>query len=249
MAAGFLTRIPLPGRYDEKKMPLAIVCFPIVGIILGAVLGAGAYVADFLLPDLAAGAIVMICYIFLTGGLHLDGLMDTADGLGSWRDREKMLLIMKDSRVGAMGAIAGSSHLILRFALFASLLALPEKAQVWSVFLVFPLFARLDMVFAMVHFPYARTEGLGKPFVAASKLWVGIATAGITVVYAVCIAYLFEAYLVVAVVGFVSLIQGASLAYYIAGKLGGLTGDTYGAIGEVSEDVSVAVALIILHLF
>jgi len=248
MAAGFLTRIPLPGRYDEKKMPLAIVCFPIVGIILGAALGAGAYAADLLLPDLAAGAIVMICYIFLTGGLHLDGLMDTADGLGSWRDREKMLLIMKDSRVGAMGAIAGSSHLILRFALFASLLTMPDKMQVWPVFLVFPLFARLDMVFAMVHFPYARTEGLGKPFVAASRLWVGIATAGITALYAAGIAYLFEAYLVVAVVGLASVLMGSGLAYYIAGKLGGLTGDTYGAIGEIAEDASVTAALILLYL-
>lgn len=228
LALQFLTRLPIPVQveYTQECLVRGTVFFPVVGLVLGGILCGLYYLFRLFLPTLATGALLLGFSIYLTGGMHLDGLMDTADGFGSGRPREKMLEIMRDSRVGAMGVIAGFTVIVVKFSLFASLPANP-----YGILLLAPVLSRFGMVYAITMFPYGRSEsGLGKPFVEnltrRQMLIAGIVT-GI-------IAYLCAGInaLVVLLIFLVFLFL---FCVRIAKKLGGLTGDTYGAVNELGE--------------
>ncbi|WP_148091983.1 adenosylcobinamide-GDP ribazoletransferase, partial [Paenibacillus sp. 598K] len=112
-----------------------------------------------LLPTLPAAVLVLIAWAALTGGLHLDGWMDTADGVLSHRSRERMLEIMRDSRVGAMGVIAGTLLLMFKLSLLASLLALRPMSEALMWLAIIPLWSRWWMSVAVIGWPRARADG------------------------------------------------------------------------------------------
>jgi adenosylcobinamide-GDP ribazoletransferase len=169
----------------------------------------------------------------------MDGLMDTADGVLSHRSRERMLEIMKDSRVGAMGVIVGGWMLLMKAALLYALL---EFSSQWLILLaIIPIWSRLFMVVAIVRWPYARVgEGMGRLVATVSYkecTAAGLLALGITVLILVIgggtgLLALILCTLIIAVA---TLVLGGLLAHYLANKLGGLTGDTYGALNEWLE--------------
>ena len=108
LAAQFLTTFPLPNLsyVSEAEIRLSSMFFPLVGVVLGIILWAMEFLLRLVFPNLVSTSIALTLYTLLTGALHLDGLMDTADALGSRKPRERALEIMKDSRVGAMGVVA-----------------------------------------------------------------------------------------------------------------------------------------------
>jgi cobalamin 5'-phosphate synthase/cobalamin synthase len=119
----FLTRFPLPLKldYTEPIFRRSVVFYPFVGVVIGLLLtlvGAGLRVW---IPSFPAAVIVLSVWIAITGALHLDGLMDTADGVLSHRPREQMLEIMKDSRVGAMGVIVCVLYMLLKLSFIMEL--------------------------------------------------------------------------------------------------------------------------------
>ncbi len=237
-ALSFLTILPASRNTPvaEKDIVRSIYFFPLVGFIIGGILALTGSISNLLLPGLGGNALIIAVWAFITRGLHLDGLMDTADGLYSNQDRAGMLEIMKDSRVGAMGAIALVMVILLKFSFLASL---PAPDKVYLLFLA-PAVGRCMMVYAVILFPYARTgPGLGKPFgesngigkpIIATLLtmaggfllygWTGVILASVTIFITWCIAR------------------------SIARILGGLTGDTYGALCEISETVFIMAAVI-----
>jgi len=178
------------------------------------------------IPARIAGLIIIVILIILTGGLHLDGLMDTADGIFSGKSRERKLEIMKDSRVGAMGIIAFGTVLVLKIALLGEIP--PGDKATWL--LLMPAAGRWALVFAIYKYPYARKEGgLGSIFdnVDARKL----AGASAIFVFAAIIALgVYGALLALLVYLFARIVSKT-----IAGVLDGLTGDAYGALCEVTE--------------
>lgn len=239
IALSFLTRLPVGTlKADDyfralgRQAPL----FPAAGLVVGAVLlGADQAVSLAFGPAVRAAAVVA-AGVWVTGGLHLDGLMDTADGVGSHRSRERMLEIMRDSRVGAMGVMAGVLALLLRFALLFEL----GPALRWQALLVAPALGRMAIAAAAGLFPPARREGerpgLGAGFAAHVGPWqiagalllgLGVAVGGGGMRGAAAWA--------------VSTMAAGLLARSLSGKLGGLTGDTYGAINEVAEILALAV--------
>ncbi|MBX6395572.1 MAG: adenosylcobinamide-GDP ribazoletransferase, partial [Alicyclobacillaceae bacterium] len=126
-AIRFLTRIPLPpvdpaggtgaAQADQEVICRSVRWYAAVGVLLGALLWLAAWILHVArLPAPGGAALLVVVDILLTGGLHLDGWMDTADGLGSWRSRERMLAIMRDSRVGAMGVLAACGALLVEWA-------------------------------------------------------------------------------------------------------------------------------------
>lgn len=209
--------------------------FPAVGLGLGLGLWELAEALDQYLGGAVLGWLLTGALLLLTGGLHVDGLADTADGVLGGRTREESLAIMRDSRVGPLGAAAVVLVLGLKASAFGSV-----AAQRPEVLVLTPALARWAVVVAIAAFPYARPQGLGKAFHATALPWPApLATA---TALAAALALLGPAGLLLAVAtGACALALGLGLSR----RLGGLTGDTYGAINELVE---VAVLLLTLVL-
>lgn len=253
LALQFLTRIPIKikGHVEELNLARAMSFFPLVGIIIG-IMSAGVYmVSQLLFPGSVSDFFVLAFIVLITGNMHLDGLMDTADGIFSGKPRDKMLEIMKDSRVGSHGLAAGVLALLGRFILMGNL---SQDVKIFAL-IAAPLAGRWAQVFGAWKYPYARESGgtggftkmVGvREFAAASTLSV----MSLFVLLILCflgripsLSMIISQTIIkgIALIT-VILIFALSLTGYIAGRLGGLTGDTYGAVSEIVE-------LVILMLF
>jgi len=235
LAITFLTRLPLPSpkKVSPEDIGKSTPFFPIVGFILGGILVGINYFCLYFWNPLVTNTILVLSMIAFTGGLHLDGLMDTCDGIFSNKDRERTLEIMRDSRVGSMGVLAGICLLLSKIVFLNSI----SPGMKIPVLLTFPVLGRWGMVFAVSLYPYARsTSGLGALFVEYAKhYYVLIAT--IMVLIITIPLLLWKALPAFAVIFFATWMMSRQLSK----SLGGLTGDTYGAICEIMETLSLAV--------
>ncbi len=231
LALGFLTVIPMPFPQTRPGgMGRAAVWFPLVGLVVGAVVAGTAFGANALWQDRwIAASLALLVNLALTGGLHLDGFMDTADAFFSHRDRERMLEIMKDSRAGALGVASGVLLLLAKFAALSSLLAAGSRFALFALAAA-PALGRTGLVLAATCFPRARRDGLGSSFAAEVGRRHLFGAALLAVLLAVV---LFGAWFWV----FLTVALWATLfvALYWQRRLGGLTGDIYGAINESVE--------------
>src|SRR5262249_50558363 len=153
-AIAFLTRVPVPLAFDAVDIGRASLAFPLVG----AGLGAASFGLALTLARLPAGVVAVLLVAFsalLTGGLHLDGLADSAGGFGGGRSREHALEIMRDHSIGAFGATALGLLLLLKVAALASL------GASWRPLLLAPILARWASVPLSAALPNARGSGLG----------------------------------------------------------------------------------------
>jgi len=243
-AVRFLSILPLPDppqrieTGSETTSPVRVVLgsgyFSLVGLLLGLLLSILVLLLDPLLPHLAVAALLVVALVLLTGGLHLDGLMDSCDGLFGGRTPERRLEIMRDSRVGSFGVLGGVCALLLRFAFFASL---ERHALLLALLVVLPS-ARWAMVLALHIFPSARPRGLGVTFQQTVTLQRLVLAGSIAIIVALVLAHLAGALLW----GAATLIALA-LGSWITRRIGGLTGDTYGAIAEITEVVMLLLLL------
>jgi adenosylcobinamide-GDP ribazoletransferase len=227
-ALGFLTRLPAGRARQSEPADLgrALACFPLVGALLGAVLAAvERMLRDHLGADLIAVTLTALLAA-LTGGLHLDGVADVFDGLAGGRgERARTLEIMRDSRIGSLGAAALQLTVLAKLFGVRALLGADPSAGL----LLFPLVARACAVPLVVCFPYARPSGLGAAFHAHGRWW----------------HVLWAAAFVALAVGFTggrvllatatAVIAALLLAWPLHRRLGGLTGDVYGAAIELAE--------------
>jgi adenosylcobinamide-GDP ribazoletransferase len=230
----FMSRIPVPGRWalgiETNQYVRGIVTFPFVGLVLGALAG----VVFTLLQPWAGLPLAAMCYVLalalLTGGFHLDGLADTCDGIFSARTRDRMLEIMKDSRLGTHGGLALIFVIVLKV-LVVSELAL-RGANMLAVLAAASVAGRTASVLLMYHHQYAREKGLG-------NLFIGKVTGTQTLLTlaggAVLCAILLPAAGLLALV--VTLLAIFVLGRMLRRTLGGQTGDTLGAAIELGEVV------------
>ncbi|TBL78286.1 adenosylcobinamide-GDP ribazoletransferase [Paenibacillus thalictri] len=259
IAFQFLTKMPLPLHvpYVPHTVSRSLRFYPLVGMFIGLIV----YAVAVLLPAQAAplnAAVALLVWTLLTGGLHMDGWMDTADAFGSHRDRARMLEIMKDSRVGAMGVIAAIFLLLLKWAALWMLLACGTGgfagAQTapgsWLSggllfgFVTIPAVSRWCMVAAIIRGSYIGSAGgLGSYFSAARVSdWV---VASCFCLAGLCIVPSASWLAVTAVQLGVAWLAGR----YVTGKLGGWTGDTYGALNEAVELAGLlAAAYLMLYM-
>lgn len=227
-ALGFLTRIPLasnPGA-DISCFDKSLIFFPVAGGIIGAVSALFYLLLTPFLPSPVLVALILAIPLFLSGGMHFDGLLDTCDGIFSGRSRARSLEIMRDSRVGSMGVAAGILDLLLRWSLLTSL-----TGDVIPVLLIAQaVTGRWVITLAVYFFPYARQEGLGYAFSRNKKISAVILSSLIMILILILINGIYGG-LVALLTGGLSLL----IACWVKGKLGGLTGDVYGALNEVGE--------------
>jgi adenosylcobinamide-GDP ribazoletransferase len=234
IAFGFLTRIPMPtGAVSAYELGRAVTWFPVVGAALGAAMvGAHLALSGWVAPALVAVALVGL-HALATGGLHLDGFADVFDALGGGRgNRERMLAIMRDSRIGAHGAAA---LVLLLAAKLAAVTEIVDRGPTWALFAA-PIAARWAVVPLLVWFPYARPEGLGKPFHGHAGLTQLVGATGIA---GLALAGLGQN---VAVPSLVALAAALGLAFWLSRRLGGITGDVCGAAIELAEIGFLALA-------
>jgi len=250
-AVQLLTRVPLPVQvpFDPPTLAASLLSFPLAGLLIGLLTALASALLHLLDMPLLAAALTLGWWIALTGGLHLDGWMDTADGVLSGRPREQMLDIMKDSRVGAMGVIAGVILLLVKFAALAALFERADSSVVWVLLALGPVWSRWWMTAAIAGWPNAREGGMGAMFRASGPRHAAAAAVVAAVVSAAALRLTglaaMQAWIAAAVLAFSAAIVGAALAVWLNRKLGGLTGDTYGAMNEAAE-AACLVALCVL---
>ncbi len=250
IALQFLTRIFIVKQsiWTEQSFGESVKFFPAVGAIIGiisaGVVGALNFFTDGTLP-MFTGAIGFALPIILTGGIHCDGLMDSADGLFSGREREKILQIMKDSRAGSFGVVA----MILVAAIEISTLS--ELARLSTEFLCAaiysaPIIARLMMVITIGAFPYARAEGMGKAFAKfTTRRTIFFATVE-TFLLMLPLELIGEKFFLCAMIAtLIALAVTWRFANFSTEKIGGVTGDIYGATSTLAEMFSLIIFLLI----
>ncbi|MBE9124582.1 MULTISPECIES: adenosylcobinamide-GDP ribazoletransferase [unclassified Coleofasciculus] len=230
-AITFYTCIPIPAGWQLEFRGIAR-WSPLVGLAIGGILGiADAGLQQLGVPVLTRSAIIIVSWIALTGGLHLDGVMDTADGLGV-QDSKRRLEVMADSVTGAFGAMTAAALLLLKLA------ALTDIANYrWLMLMSAAGWGRWGQVVAISLYPYLKPTGKGAFHKDAIRipqdiLWGGLPMLALCGLPLVLEGGSWQVSLAMAVGGCaIALLTGA----WFYRQLGGHTGDTYGAVVEWTE--------------
>jgi cobalamin 5'-phosphate synthase/cobalamin synthase len=228
-ALAFLT--PLGGA--ALPGPGALTWFPVAGALLGLVLGAVWWLAEDLLGPLAGAAVVVVADLFLTGALHFDGLVDSADGLLPHLPPERRLAVMAEPGVGAFGIAAGTSAVVLRTAALASL-GDPRPLLLGALWTA----SRTLMAVVVRSMPYARSDGLASAFRAEGADPRGVGLGGL----ALAIALAMADHPATAGSVIVCVVSGGAVHRLARRRIGGFTGDVLGAGALTGETVGLLVA-------
>ena len=234
VALQFLTRIPLfiTISVDPKLSGRSLLWYPLVGVLIGAVL----YATTRLMvnqPQLLTAIMVLIIWVLITGGLHLDGLADSADAwAGGYGNKKKTLEIMKDPHVGSLAIVVLVLVLLLKFVALSELV----KTDKIMYLILAPMLARSAVVYLFLTTPYVRPQGLGANMAKYLPHTMAIMVLLLFIVPAVLLHPL-------AVLAAGVVLTG--LRYLMLKRLAGMTGDTLGASIEITEAV-VLVSLLLM---
>jgi len=233
-ALQFFTRLPIPGwvGFDPAWLNQASRYFPLVGLVVAAITGATYAAASLLLPAPVAVILSTAAGIYATGAFHEDGFADMCDGFGGGMTPERVLEIMKDSRIGAYGTIGTICLLALKL---TTLSMLPPLATIGALFVAHPL-SRLMATSLIWRLDYARAEGKAKPLaqkMSGAEFLIAAVTAILPALAVVALHWLTWSALS-AGVG-LAVIATIWLARKFVRRIGGYTGDCLGAVQQVSE--------------
>jgi len=237
LALQFLTIMPLKIKeISEKKIAGAMIYFPFVGLLLGLALsGINTLLLILNFPSLTVNIILVVALIGITGGIHMDGLSDTADAFLSGKPKDEMLAIMRDSRIGVMGAVSIVSVILLKIGLISAVPA-PLKT---NTLLLMCVLSRWSSVLAVFLFPYAREDGKARVFIEGMNLKIFALSLFAAIVVAFAIWRL---------KGILALLIVAGCVYlggrFASRKIGGITGDTIGAGIELTEVAALFIVCI-----
>jgi len=240
-AVRFLTIIPLPGRREvsPEEVGRSIVYFPLVGVIIGLILVGLNWLLGLFLPSALVTVLLVVSLVVISGALHLDGFVDTCDGIGGHKTVEERWRVMHDSRAGGFGIIGVCCLLLVKY---VSLSGVPDS---WlrQTLVLMPVVSRWAMVYAVFAYSYAKPSGLGKVFKQGASWQRFVIATFITLAVAVILAQLTGFIIMLAI--WVIVI---AMTAYLKGKFGGLTGDTYGAINEVAEVCVLILVCLLAHI-
>lgn len=238
-ALQFLTIIPVRiKQVDGKIIAGSLSYFPLVGLLLGLILTGTDRLLLFLgFEQLPINVILIVLLIVLTGGIHLDGLADTADAFLSRKNKEEMLRIMRDSRIGTMGVLSLVGIIFLKIALLSSIDIPMKYASLVSMCVL----SRWGLVFSMFLFPYGRTEGKAKDFIRGANLKTFIFSSLTTLLGVVIFLGMRGIWL-----GLTTAVLVYTIGRFVTSRLdGGITGDTLGFTGELVETILLFIMCII----
>ncbi|MGB9190343.1 MULTISPECIES: adenosylcobinamide-GDP ribazoletransferase [unclassified Acinetobacter] len=231
IALQFLTTFPVQLKQMPSKQQNAqsLLFYPLVGLIIGLILFALAHLLQAI-PVILLSSVILVLWIWLTGGLHLDGLADTADAwVGGFGDSERTLTIMKDPSCGPIGVLS----LIILCLLKWSVLYVLLQEHLYSALILFPLLGRLAPLFLFLTTPYVRQKGLGTSIAEFIPKTAAIIVCVLSLLTSV---YWGWAGMLCALSMLGTLLY---LRYKFIQRIGGITGDTVGASIEICEAVSL----------
>ena len=228
----FMTRIPIPLKisYSEKKLGKSIKFFPLVGLIIGLIL----YFANFLIivylknifyNKTIIAIFLIILEILIVGIIHIDGLADTFDGLFSYAKKEKMLEIMKDSRIGTNGAVVLILYFITKTVLISEIITTNPKYLI-----IFPIIARLSTPVNAGFSNYARKSGMSNAIISENGIFEAIFSLALSIIL---VFYIIGIKGIVAI--FIAFIFIIIFMLNVRKKIDGITGDTMGACLELTS--------------
>lgn len=239
----FYTTVPLPQKWVLEFGQIA--CWsPLIGVIIGTFLGLidrGLY--EIGLPILTRSVLLVAIWVLITGGLHLDGAIDTADGLAT-SDPERRLEVMKDSVIGAFGAIAVVIILLLKSASLSEI-----ESYRWLALINSAGWGRWGQVVAIAFYPYLKPTGKGK-FHKQNLNFPEDVLFGLICLLSLSALQMYfnpDEWLVVVLIIMSGLVSVISINWWLNKQLGGHTGDTYGAVVEWTEAILLCLFAIFFH--
>jgi len=235
-ALQFLTIFPTPLRHRDiaRTAGQSLPYFPVIGLILGAILFGLHYGLSIILPAAVVPALLITTLVILTGAQNLDGFIDTCDGVFVGKSKKERLTIMSDTRVGAFGIIGVVLLLLLKY------VSLLSESMILPALLLMPTLSRWAVVSMIFSFPYARRSGMGLPFKLGAT-WQRLAIATAIALVASVVLLKWWGLMLMAVVWLIAFGIGS----FFRSGLGGLTGDNYGAILELSEVLVLLLVILI----
>ncbi len=244
----FMTRYPIPLTIDftAERFVQGMKWMPLVGLLAALPATAGFVLVDALLGRELGAIVAVIALIAITGGLHMDGIGDTADGLFSYRSRERMLEIMRDSTLGTNGVIAVVLTILLKYLLLHNI---PASGAALAV-LATPVLGRMALVWHSAVGRYAREErGIGD-YVNQTGMTQAVAASGVSLAIVAGMLFFWGlppglVALVTVVLHVPALVLAVLFAVYLKPRLGGITGDTIGATVELAEIATFLVFLLV----
>ncbi|MCE3264529.1 MAG: cobalamin synthase [Pseudoduganella sp.] len=242
IALQFFTRLPIPRwvGFEPAWLHHASRYFPAVGLVVAGIAAAVYAAAAMLLPPPLAALLSTAAGIYATGAFHEDGFADTCDGMGGGLTRERVLEIMKDSRIGAYGAIGIILMLAIKVAALASM---PVLAALGALLAAHPL-SRLMACSLIWRMEYARAEGKAKPLaqeMRSGEFAIAALTAALPAGAVVALGWLPPVALATGLAGM--LLSTLWMARKFQQRLGGYTGDCLGAVQQLAEAVFYLCAL------
>lgn len=235
-AFSFLTVLPVGPRETPEDLASARAYFPLVGLALGGALAGLDLGFRQVFPRQLDAALVLAFAVMATRAIHVEGFVDSCDALFGGYSRERRLEIMRDPHVGAFGVIGAVGLLLVQWAAIAGL---PGKVRLETLVL-YPCISRWGILMVMDSFPYARAEGMGSAFQRGKTL--GQVALGFSTALAASLGLAGAA-------GVIMLAVASAAAWgagrWASGLLGGLTGDSYGAINEVAAVVALLLAVLV----
>ena len=243
-AIRFLTNIPIPWKKEDwagekalKAYAGSTVFYPLVGLLIGLILAGSYWLFNLFMPPLITAPLVVMMMVLISGGIHLDGLADTFDGVAAaHKSKGRGKEVMRQPDIGAIGVIALVLLLLMKVTAVASI----DEHIIYTALIITPVLGRWAMIYAIYFYPYARAKGMGGEIkkVLCRKCFITTTLAMLVI----CL-------LVIGWIGFTliaaTVLLVVVLSVYLKGKFGGLTGDNYGTICEFSE----ALILIMMAIF
>ena len=225
-AIQLLTIIPLRISFDRDQLEKSVLYFVPVGFLIGAILLGSHWISKSHLHPAVLSSFLLLIWIFITGAIHLDGFVDTMDGLYAGRTAEGRLKIMHDTTAGSIGVVSVIILLLMKFSLLYS----NNPPGIWQVLLITPAWSRWGMALACCLFPYAKEEGKGKIFVEGARKWYILPQGIVLVILSLFLLGWKTFYIPILLSLFIYL-----FGLLLRRKIGGITGDTIGAMNEIGE--------------
>lgn len=238
IALQFLTTFPVQLKQmpNSQQNAQSLLFYPVVGLIIGLIL-CGIATQLHAVPTILVSTIVLVVWIWLTGGLHLDGLADTADAwVGGFGDPERTLKIMKDPSCGPIGVL---SILILVLVKYSAIYVLLEQ-QYYLTLILFPKLGRLAPLFLFLTTPYVREKGLG------SSMAEYIPKTASKVIFVLCFLSCMYFEWIGLITALICMLILCYLRLKFIQRISGITGDTIGASIEICEAVSILCLSVLL---
>ncbi len=236
-ALQFLTIFPVrTNEMKEEELGESMAFFPVIGLLIGISTAILNYFLSHLMSENLVNIFLIIWIVIVTGGLHLDGFADTCDGIFSWRsDKNEILKIMRDSRIGTMGVLGIFIILLLKYELLSNI----SGREKYIALIIMPVFGRFSQTVSAFALPYARETSGAASFIRHLNIKTIIFSSILFLIITTPVWFP-----KVFLIDLVSLIILVPLLLFFSKKLGGVTGDVLGAINEVVE----IIVLVVIYL-